>query len=81
MIVDRALAGKRVVRFQGGDNLRLRPRLRGGPGVPRGRGAGRSPASPVAMPAVAGIPVTHRGVAHEFTVVPGHLPPAIPSRR
>ena len=30
------------------------------------------------MPAVAGIPVTHRGVAHEFTVVSGHLPPGDP---
>ncbi len=31
--------------------------------------------SPIAVPAVAGIPVTHRGVAHDFTVVSGHLPP------
>ena len=31
--------------------------------------------SPLAVPAVAGIPVTHRGVAHDFTVVSGHLPP------
>ena len=30
------------------------------------------------MPAVAGIPVTHRGVAHDFTVVSGHLPPGHP---
>ena len=34
--------------------------------------------SPLAVPAVAGIPVTHRGVAHEFTVVSGHLPPGHP---
>ena len=34
--------------------------------------------SPIAVPAVAGIPVTHRGVAHEFTVVSGHLPPGHP---
>src|SRR5690606_16855655 len=26
----------------------------------------------------AGIPVTHRGVTHEFTVVSGHLPPDHP---
>jgi uroporphyrin-III C-methyltransferase/precorrin-2 dehydrogenase/sirohydrochlorin ferrochelatase len=32
-------------------------------------------ASPLAVPAVAGIPVTHRAVAHDFTVVSGHLPP------
>jgi uroporphyrin-III C-methyltransferase/precorrin-2 dehydrogenase/sirohydrochlorin ferrochelatase len=31
--------------------------------------------SSVAAPAVAGIPVTHRGVAHEFTVVSGHVAP------
>ncbi len=30
------------------------------------------------MPAVSGIPVTHRGVTHEFTVVSGHIPPAHP---
>jgi uroporphyrin-III C-methyltransferase/precorrin-2 dehydrogenase/sirohydrochlorin ferrochelatase len=34
--------------------------------------------SPIAVPGVAGIPVTHRGVAHEFTVVSGHLPPGHP---
>ena len=28
--------------------------------------------------AYAGIPVTHRGVTHEFTVVSGHLPPGDP---
>jgi uroporphyrin-III C-methyltransferase/precorrin-2 dehydrogenase/sirohydrochlorin ferrochelatase len=30
------------------------------------------------VPATAGIPVTHRGVAHEFTVISGHLPPDHP---
>jgi len=34
--------------------------------------------SPIAVPAIAGIPVTHRGVTHEFTVVSGHLPPGHP---
>ena len=34
--------------------------------------------SPIAVPAVAGIPVTHRGVAHDFTVISGHLPPGDP---
>ena len=34
--------------------------------------------SPLAVPAVAGIPVTHRGVTHDFTVVSGHLPPGHP---
>jgi uroporphyrin-III C-methyltransferase/precorrin-2 dehydrogenase/sirohydrochlorin ferrochelatase len=27
------------------------------------------------VPALAGVPVTHRGVAHEFSVVSGHIPP------
>jgi uroporphyrin-III C-methyltransferase / precorrin-2 dehydrogenase / sirohydrochlorin ferrochelatase len=31
--------------------------------------------SAISVPAMAGIPVTHRGVAHEFAVVSGHLPP------
>ena len=30
------------------------------------------------MPAHVGIPVTHRGVAHEFISRPGHLPPDHP---
>jgi len=34
--------------------------------------------SAIAVPARAGIPVTHRGVAHEFTVISGHLPPGHP---
>jgi uroporphyrin-III C-methyltransferase/precorrin-2 dehydrogenase/sirohydrochlorin ferrochelatase len=34
--------------------------------------------SPLAVPAVAGIPVTHRQVAHDFTVVSGHVPPGHP---
>jgi uroporphyrin-III C-methyltransferase/precorrin-2 dehydrogenase/sirohydrochlorin ferrochelatase len=34
--------------------------------------------SPLAVPAFAGIPVTHRAVAHDFTVVSGHLPPGHP---
>jgi uroporphyrin-III C-methyltransferase/precorrin-2 dehydrogenase/sirohydrochlorin ferrochelatase len=34
--------------------------------------------SAIAVPSAAGIPVTHRGVAHEFTVVSGHLPPGHP---
>ena len=34
--------------------------------------------SPVSVPGLASIPVTHRGVAHDFTVVSGHLPPGHP---
>jgi uroporphyrin-III C-methyltransferase/precorrin-2 dehydrogenase/sirohydrochlorin ferrochelatase len=78
VIVERALAGKRVVRFKGGDSFVF------------GRGYEEAIAcaeagvtckvvpgltSAISVPAVAGIPVTHRGVAHEFTVISGHLPP------
>jgi uroporphyrin-III C-methyltransferase/precorrin-2 dehydrogenase/sirohydrochlorin ferrochelatase len=81
VIVERALAGKRVVRFKGGDNFVFG---RGYEEVLACREAGvpvtviPGLTSPVAVPAVAGIPVTHRGVAHEFTVVSGHLPPGHP---
>lgn len=81
VIVARARAGKRVVRFKGGDNFVF------------GRGyeevlacvAADVPVtvvpgltSAIAVPARVGIPVTHRGVAHEFTVISGHLPPGHP---
>src|SRR4051812_16721299 len=78
VIVERALAGKRVVRFKGGDNFVFG---RGYEEVLACREAGvpvtviPGLTSPIAVPAVAGIPVTHRGVAHEFTVISGHLPP------
>ncbi|WP_224769476.1 uroporphyrinogen-III C-methyltransferase [Nocardioides ochotonae] len=81
VIVDRALAGKRVVRFKGGDNFVFG---RGYEEVLACRAAGvpvtvvPGLTSPVSVPAVAGIPVTHRGVAHEFTVISGHLPPGHP---
>ncbi|MCW2764861.1 MAG: uroporphyrinogen-III C-methyltransferase [Nocardioides sp.] len=81
VIVERALAGKRVVRFKGGDNFVFG---RGYEEVIACRAAGvpvtviPGLTSPVAVPAVAGIPVTHRGVAHEFTVISGHLPPGHP---
>jgi uroporphyrin-III C-methyltransferase / precorrin-2 dehydrogenase / sirohydrochlorin ferrochelatase len=78
LIVDRALAGKRVARFKGGDNFVFG---RGYEEVIACRDAGvpvtviPGLSSPIAVPALAGIPVTHRGVAHDFTVVSGHLPP------
>ncbi len=81
IIVARALEGKCVVRFKGGDNFVFG---RGYEEVLACREAGvpvtviPGLTSPVAVPAVAGIPVTHRGVAHEFTVVSGHLPPGHP---
>jgi uroporphyrin-III C-methyltransferase/precorrin-2 dehydrogenase/sirohydrochlorin ferrochelatase len=81
VIVDRALAGKRVVRFKGGDNFvfgRGYEELQAcaAAGVPVTIVPGLS--SAISVPARAGIPVTHRGVAHEFTVISGHLPPGHP---
>jgi uroporphyrin-III C-methyltransferase/precorrin-2 dehydrogenase/sirohydrochlorin ferrochelatase len=78
IIVDRALAGAFVVRLKGGDPFVFG---RGGEevvacvkaGVPVSVVPGVT--SSIAAPALAGIPVTHRGVAHEFTVVSGHVPP------
>lgn len=81
LIVDRARAGKRVARFKGGDNFVFG---RGYEEVIACRDAGvpvtviPGVSSPLAVPAIAGIPVTHRGVTHEFTVVSGHLPPDHP---
>jgi uroporphyrin-III C-methyltransferase / precorrin-2 dehydrogenase / sirohydrochlorin ferrochelatase len=81
VIVDRALAGKRVVRFKGGDSFVFG---RGYEEVLACREAGvpvtviPGLSSSVSVPAVAGIPVTHRGITHEFTVVSGHLPPDHP---
>ena len=81
LIVERALAGQRVARFKGGDSFVFG---RGFEEIEACREAGVAVhvipglSSPLAVPAVAGIPVTHRAVAHEFTVVSGHLPPGRP---
>jgi uroporphyrin-III C-methyltransferase/precorrin-2 dehydrogenase/sirohydrochlorin ferrochelatase len=81
VLVDRARAGKRVVRFKGGDPFVFG---RGYEEVLACAEAGVACTvvpgitSAIAVPALAGIPVTHRGVAHEFTVVSGHLPPDHP---
>lgn len=78
VIVERALAGKRVARFKGGDNFVFG---RGYEEIIACREAGvpvtviPGLSSPIAVPAIAGIPVTHRGITHEFTVISGHLPP------
>ncbi|MEV6632285.1 uroporphyrinogen-III C-methyltransferase [Actinoplanes sp. NPDC051470] len=82
ILVDRAKAGKFVVRLKGGDPYVFG---RGGEeaiacaeaGVPVRVVPGVT--SAVAAPALAGIPVTQRGVAHEFTVVSGHVPPDSPA--
>jgi uroporphyrin-III C-methyltransferase/precorrin-2 dehydrogenase/sirohydrochlorin ferrochelatase len=82
ILVDRARAGKFVVRLKGGDPYVFG---RGGEeaiacaeaGVPVRVVPGVT--SAIAAPALAGIPVTHRGVAHEFTVVSGHVAPDSPA--
>ena len=81
ILVDRARAGAAVVRLKGGD-----PYLfgRGGEELLACAAAGipvtvvPGVTSALAVPAAAGIPVTHRGVAHEVVVVSGHLPPGHP---
>jgi uroporphyrin-III C-methyltransferase/precorrin-2 dehydrogenase/sirohydrochlorin ferrochelatase len=81
VLVDRAREGKRVVRFKGGDSFVFG---RGYEEVLACQAAGvpvtviPGLASPIAVPGLAGIPVTHRGVAHAFTVVSGHIPPGHP---
>ena len=81
ILVDRVRAGKRVVRFKGGDSFVFG---RGFEEVEACRAAGvpvtvvPGLTSPIVVPALAGIPVTHRGVAHDFTVISGHLPPGHP---
>ncbi|MFT4009815.1 MAG: uroporphyrinogen-III C-methyltransferase [Nocardioidaceae bacterium] len=81
VIVDRAQAGKRVVRYKGGDSFVFG---RGYEEVLACADAGVEVrvipgiTSAISVPALAGIPVTHRGIAHEFTVVSGHLPPGHP---
>jgi uroporphyrin-III C-methyltransferase/precorrin-2 dehydrogenase/sirohydrochlorin ferrochelatase len=81
VLVEAGLAGRRVARFKGGDGFVFG---RGyeeilacqEAGVPVRVIPGIS--SSLGVPAIAGIPVTHRGVTHDFTVVSGHLPPGHP---
>jgi uroporphyrin-III C-methyltransferase/precorrin-2 dehydrogenase/sirohydrochlorin ferrochelatase len=81
VIVARALEGKRVVRFKGGDSFVFGRGYEEAlacaeAGVPCTVVPGIT--SAISVPGLVGIPVTHRGVAHEFTVISGHLPPDHP---
>ncbi|MGC5020600.1 uroporphyrinogen-III C-methyltransferase [Micromonospora sp. DT47] len=82
ILVDRALAGHVVVRLKGGDPYVFG---RGGEELLACAAAGvpvtvvPGVTSAIAVPAVAGVPVTHRAVAHEFTVVSGHVAPDSPA--
>ncbi|MGW7649262.1 uroporphyrinogen-III C-methyltransferase [Streptomyces bobili] len=77
-LIEHARQGKSVVRLKGGDPYvfgrgmeELQALAEAGiactvvPGI----------SSSISVPGAAGIPVTHRGVAHEFTVVSGHVAP------
>jgi uroporphyrin-III C-methyltransferase len=81
LLVERALEGKRVVRLKGGDPFVFGRGMEEveacvAAGVPVEVVPGVT--SAVGVPALAGIPVTHRGLTHEFVVVSGHLPPGHP---
>ena len=81
ILLDRALAGRRVVRLKGGDNFVFG---RGGEewnacveaGIPVEVVPGVS--SSIAVPALAGIPLTHRSLTQGFVVVSGHVTPEDP---
>jgi uroporphyrin-III C-methyltransferase/precorrin-2 dehydrogenase/sirohydrochlorin ferrochelatase len=81
VLIDRAKAGKFVVRLKGGDPFVF---ARGyeevlacaDAGIPVTVVPGVS--SAIAVPALAGVPVTHRAVTHEFVVVSGHVAPGHP---
>ncbi|SEQ34580.1 uroporphyrinogen-III C-methyltransferase [Microlunatus flavus] len=78
LLVDRARRGQSVVRLKGGDPFVFG---RGGEEVLACLAAGvpvrvvPGVSSAVAVPASAGIPVTHRGLSHAFTVISGHQRP------
>lgn len=78
LIIERARQGETVVRLKGGDPFVFG---RGGEEVRACRAAGvdvrvvSGVSSAIAVPAAAGIPVTHRGTSRAFTVLSGHQPP------
>ena len=84
ILVERAKAGKFVVRLKGGDPFVFG---RGHEEVVACAEAGvpvlvvPGLSSAVSVPGLAGVPVTHRGLAQEFTVVSGHVVPGHPKSR
>jgi uroporphyrin-III C-methyltransferase/precorrin-2 dehydrogenase/sirohydrochlorin ferrochelatase len=80
-LIEHAKAGRYVVRLKGGDPFVFGRGMEEAQqlaeaGVPVTVVPGIT--SAVSVPGAAGIPVTHRGVAHEFTVVSGHVAPEDP---
>src|SRR3954451_20254834 len=77
-LIEHAKQGKSVVRLKGGDPFVYGRGMEevnalAEAGIPCTVVPGIS--SSISVPGAAGIPVTHRGVAHEFTVVSGHIAP------
>ncbi|HZX37047.1 MAG TPA: uroporphyrinogen-III C-methyltransferase [Streptomyces sp.] len=77
-LIEHARAGKAVVRLKGGDPFVFGRGMEEAEalaeaGIPCTVVPGIS--SSISVPGAVGIPVTHRGVAHEFTVVSGHVAP------
>ncbi|GAQ64427.1 uroporphyrinogen-III C-methyltransferase [Streptomyces scabiei] len=77
-LIEHAKQGKSVVRLKGGDPYVFGRGMEelhalAEAGIPCTVVPGIS--SSISVPSAAGIPVTHRGVAHEFTVVSGHVAP------
>jgi uroporphyrin-III C-methyltransferase / precorrin-2 dehydrogenase / sirohydrochlorin ferrochelatase len=80
-LVEHARAGRAVVRLKGGDPFVFgrgmeEAQALAEAGIPCTVVPGIS--SSISVPAAAGIPVTHRGVAQEFTVLSGHAAPDDP---
>ena len=81
LMIERATAGKFVVRLKGGDPFVF---ARGYEEVVACADAGipvtvvPGVTSAIAVPALAGVPVTQRAVNHEFVVVSGHVSPDDP---
>ncbi|MCP9960399.1 uroporphyrinogen-III C-methyltransferase [Streptomyces somaliensis] len=80
-LVEHARRGRSVVRLKGGDPFVF------GRGMEEAQALAEAGiactvvpgiSSSISVPGAAGIPVTHRGVAHEFTVVSGHVAPDDP---
>jgi len=79
ILIDRARRGRTVIRLKGGDPYVFGRGMEesqacAAAGVPVDVVPGVT--SAISVPALAGIPVTHRGISQGFTVVSGHVPPA-----
>lgn len=79
LLIERARRGETVVRLKGGDPFVFG---RGSEELQACAAAGIAVrvvpgvSSAIAVPAAAGIPLTHRGVSHAFTVISGHVLPS-----